>query len=68
MALMLRDWAGDNIYYHLPRGVQGKMAIFSGHDLLHVSIIRRVLLRMVGWLSVTNYFNRSQRWPKVQHY
>jgi hypothetical protein len=27
------------------------MAIFSDHDLLHVSIIRRVLLRMVGWLN-----------------
>jgi multidrug resistance efflux pump len=37
--------------YNLPRGVQGKMAIFSDQDPLHVSIIRRVLLRMVGWLN-----------------
>lgn len=37
--------------YALPRGVQGKMAIFSDHDPLHVSLIRRILLRMLGWLN-----------------
>ena len=37
--------------YALPRGVQGKMAIFSDHDPLHVSLIRRILLRMMGWLN-----------------
>ncbi|MDJ0806540.1 MAG: HlyD family secretion protein [Gammaproteobacteria bacterium] len=37
--------------YGLPRGVQGKMAIFSESDPLHVSLIRRILLRMVGWLN-----------------
>lgn len=37
--------------YNLPRGVQGKVAIISDSDPLHVSLIRRVLLRMVGWLN-----------------
>ena len=37
--------------YNLPRGVQGKVAIISDNDILHVSIIRRVLLRMLGWLN-----------------
>lgn len=37
--------------YNLPRGVQGKVAIISDTDPLHVSIIRRVLLRMLGWLN-----------------
>ncbi|MEL0584052.1 MAG: hypothetical protein AAES65_04125 [Candidatus Thiodiazotropha sp. (ex. Lucinoma kazani)] len=37
--------------YGLPRGIQGKMAIFSEQDPLHVLLIRRILLRMVGWLN-----------------
>ena len=37
--------------YHLPRGVQGKIAIISDNDPLHVSLIRRILLRMVGWIN-----------------
>ncbi len=37
--------------YQLPRGVQGKIAIISDHDPLHVSLIRRILLRMMGWLN-----------------
>jgi multidrug resistance efflux pump len=50
-ALALVELEEDLNDYDLPRGVQGKMAIFSDHDVLHVSIIRRVLLRMVGWLN-----------------
>jgi multidrug resistance efflux pump len=50
-ALALVELEEDLDNYGLPRGVQGKMAIFSDHDVLHVSIIRRVLLRMVGWLN-----------------
>ena len=50
-ALALVELEEDLSDYDLPRGVQGKMAIFSDHDVLHVSIIRRVLLRMVGWLN-----------------
>lgn len=37
--------------YGLPIGVQGKAAIISDHDILHVSIIRRVLLRMLSWIN-----------------
>lgn len=37
--------------YGLPLGVQGKAAIISDHDILHVSLIRRILLRMVGWIN-----------------
>ena len=36
--------------YNLPRGVQGKVAIYSD-SFTHVSIIRRVLLRMLGWIN-----------------
>ncbi|MES9945031.1 MAG: HlyD family secretion protein [Candidatus Thiodiazotropha sp.] len=50
-ALALVELEEDLSDYDLPRGVQGKMAIFSDHDVLHVSIIRRVLLRMLGWLN-----------------
>lgn len=37
--------------YNLPRGVQGKVAIISDYDPLHVSLIRRILLRMMGWIN-----------------
>jgi len=37
--------------YGLPRGVQGKIAIISDYDPLHVSMIRRILLRMMGWIN-----------------
>jgi multidrug resistance efflux pump len=37
--------------YALPRGVQGKAIIVSDSDPLHVSLIRRILLRMMGWLN-----------------
>ncbi|MCU7918141.1 MAG: HlyD family secretion protein [Candidatus Thiodiazotropha sp. (ex Epidulcina cf. delphinae)] len=50
-ALALIELEEDLDNYGLPRGVQGKMAIFSDHDVMHVSLIRRVLLRMVGWLN-----------------
>lgn len=36
--------------YQLPHGVQGKMAIFSDR-LTHVAVMRKILLRMVGWLN-----------------
>ncbi|WP_432472869.1 HlyD family secretion protein [Amphritea sp. HPY] len=36
--------------YNLPRGVQGKMAIYSD-QFTHVSVMRRILLRMLGWLN-----------------
>lgn len=37
--------------YNLPRGIQGKIAIISDSDPLHVSLIRRILLRMMGWIN-----------------
>ena len=37
--------------YNLPLGVQGKVAIISDHDFMHVSLIRRILLRMLGWIN-----------------
>ena len=36
--------------YNLPRGVQGKVAIYSD-SFAHVSVMRRVLLRMLGWIN-----------------
>jgi multidrug resistance efflux pump len=36
--------------YNLPLGVQGKVAIYSD-SFTHVSVIRRVLLRMLGWIN-----------------
>lgn len=38
--------------YDLPTGVQGKAAVYSAHDVLHSSPMRKILLRMMGW---TNY-------------
>ncbi len=36
--------------YNLPLGVQGKAAVYSDH-FSHVSVMRKILLRMVGWLN-----------------
>lgn len=36
--------------YQLPLGVQGKMVIYSD-QFTHVSVMRKVLLRMLGWLN-----------------
>ena len=36
--------------YDLPLGVEGQAAVYS-HHFHHVSVIRRVLLRMVSWLK-----------------
>lgn len=38
--------------YNLPTGVQGQAAVYSAHDMLHSSPMRKILLRMMGW---TNY-------------
>ncbi|TPH15911.1 HlyD family secretion protein [Litorilituus lipolyticus] len=38
--------------YKLPLGVQGQaVAINHEHDILHVSLVRRILLRMMAWLK-----------------
>lgn len=49
-ALAVIDFEEDLSEYNLPLGVQGKVAIYTDH-FHHVSIMRRVLLRMVGWLN-----------------
>ncbi len=36
--------------YNLPRGVQGQVVVY-GDRFSHVAIMRKVLLRMVGWLN-----------------
>ena len=37
--------------FDLPVGVQGRAAAYAGHDALHSSPVRRILLRMMGWLN-----------------
>lgn len=38
--------------YHLPLGVQGKAVVINHEsDPLHVSLMRRILLRMMGWIN-----------------
>ncbi|KGJ99642.1 HlyD family secretion protein [Thalassotalea sp. ND16A] len=38
--------------YNLPLGVQGQAAVINHkHDILHVSLVRRILLRMMAWLK-----------------
>lgn len=36
--------------YNLPLGVQGQIAVYTD-SFTHVSVIRRVLMRMLGWLN-----------------
>ena len=35
----------------LPLGIQGRAAVYADHDALHSSPVRRILLRMMGWLN-----------------
>lgn len=49
-AIGLIELEEDLNEYHLPRGMQGKAAIYSEH-FSHVSIIRKVLLRMMSWIN-----------------
>lgn len=38
--------------YNLPLGVQGQaVAINHEHDIMHVSLMRRILIRMMSWLK-----------------
>ena len=38
--------------YNLPLGVQGQaVALNYEHDILHVSMVRRILIRMMAWLK-----------------
>jgi len=49
-ALAVVELEEDLDGYELPRGVQGKIAIYSD-QFSHVAIIRKVLLRMLGWIN-----------------
>jgi len=43
---------GDQLdEFDLPRGLQGKVIIISEYDPLHVSLMRKILLRMMGWIN-----------------
>ncbi|MDO6773892.1 HlyD family secretion protein [Shewanella sp. 3_MG-2023] len=48
--LVLIELADDELRTSLPAGVAGQAAIYTEH-FTHVSIIRKVLLRMQGWLN-----------------
>ena len=50
-ALAIIDLGDQLDEFDLPRGLQGKAIIISEHDPLHVSLIRRILLRMMGWIN-----------------
>ncbi len=47
--------------YSLPIGVQGRAAVHTDHDALHSSPVRRILLRMMGWLNYTCIRSRSRQ-------
>ena len=49
-ALAVVELEEDLDGYELPRGVQGKIVIYSD-QFSHVAIIRKVLLRMLGWIN-----------------
>lgn len=49
--LAIIDLEQDLNDLNLPIGVQGQAACFTEHDALHSSPVRRILLRMMGWLN-----------------
>ena len=49
-AVALIDLEEDLDDYNLPLGIEGQAAVYSEH-YHHVGVMRRVLLRMVGWLK-----------------
>lgn len=51
-AIALIELEEDLDDYNLPLGVQGQaVALNYEHDILHVSLVRRILLRMMAWLK-----------------
>ena len=43
---------GDQLdEFDLPRGLQGKAIIISDQDPMHVSVMRKILIRMMGWIN-----------------
>jgi multidrug resistance efflux pump len=49
--LVLIELKEDLTELGLPVGVQGRAAAYTNHDALHSSPVRRILLRMMGWLN-----------------
>lgn len=51
-AIALIELDEDLNDYNLPLGVQGQAATLNHqHDVLHLSLVRRILLRMMAWLK-----------------
>ncbi len=50
-ALLAIELDEDLDDYNLPVGVQGQVAVYSEHDALHTAPMRKILLRMMGWLN-----------------
>lgn len=51
-AIAIIELDEDLNQYNLPLGVQGQAATLNyEHDIMHVSAMRRILLRMLGWLK-----------------
>ena len=49
-AMAVIELEEDLAEYGLPRGVQGHVAVYTD-SFAHVSVIRKVLLRMAGWVN-----------------
>jgi multidrug resistance efflux pump len=49
--MVLIELKDDLTELGLPVGVQGRAAAYTHHDALHSSPVRRILLRMMGWLN-----------------
>ncbi len=49
--LALIELEADLTELGLPVGVQGQAAVYGEHDALHSSPVRKILLRMMGWMN-----------------
>ena len=49
--LALIELEDDLSELKLPVGIQGRAAAYADHDALHSSPVRKILLRMMGWMN-----------------
>ena len=49
--LALIELEDDLSELELPVGIQGRAAAYADHDALHSSPVRKILLRMMGWMN-----------------
>ena len=49
--LALIELEDDLSELDLPVGIQGRAAAYADHDALHSSPVRKILLRMMGWMN-----------------